>query len=392
MLIRSGNGENLRGSNSLIVHLSGSGKMLGGAELSLYELIEKEVSHNIDCLLIVPDEGSFAEKVRALGVSVKVIAYSPWVRHVEEKHAVLVLKTIIKFIRNLIAELRLFFLLKSIEPSVLHINTSAVCSGFFAAKKLGIPVVWHVRELADNKSGRIFYRPDKQRSIIASSDKVIAVSDTVAKTIEPYALPNRICTVYDSVPAPPDVDRVIFSGNCPVIAIIGSINPAKGQIDAVKALATIASEGLSFKVLIAGDYSDNQYKEELETLMVSEGIGDKFHYLGKVPEPYEVLLHSDICLNCSKSESFGRVTVEGLLAGCLTIGRDTSGTTELLSKGHGLLFNSPAELSQLLRWSFMNRAESRIIAKQGREYAWMNYSNPERSFKEIMEVLNSAAN
>lgn len=373
-----------------VVHISGSGDVLGGAEKCLSELLEKEVKSNIGCALIAPDEGKLTEYARGLGVPVKVISYSPWVRWVNENPLVLAAKTAVKAFRNVPAESKLKSYFRELAPSVIHINTSTISSGFFAARSLGIPIVWHIRELCDKESGRVFYIPEKQRTIIASSDKVIAVSRTVAKAFSPYTQAENICTIYDSVRPPDSLERFDLFTKSPVIAIIGSVVPAKGQMEAFQALAELAQEDITFKVIVAGDCPDEEYQNKLVRIIEKTGMQGRFAFLGRVSEPYETLFSSDICLNCSRSESFGRVTVESMLSGCLTIGKDTTGTTELLSNGRGLLYNTTYELVENLFWALNNANDARQIAATGKAYAWDCFADVDGSYKKIEEVFKDA--
>lgn len=53
----------------------------------------------------------------------------------------------------------------------------------------------------------------------------------------------------------------------------------------------------------------------------------------------------DILCMCSDREAFGLSTVEGMLSGCLIIGTNTGGTTEILEDGTtGLLYAQGEEL------------------------------------------------
>lgn len=370
-----------------IVHVTGSGDYLGGAERCLQELIAMEVKCGVECALIAPNRGALTDYVEDLGVPIKVIPYSPWVRWADEGLFPLVAKSVVKVVKNFISEVRFSFALVKLAPSVVHINTSAIGSGYYASKRLGIPVVWHVRELCNTQSGRIFYSPDAQRAIIASSDCVIAVSETVAKTMRPYLSGNNMVTIYDSLRPPSLPRRSDILAGIPVIAIVGNINPAKGQIDAILALVELSKAGIPFKAVVAGDGLDNQYCRDIINIIEGAGIQECITFLGHTDDSYETLMSSDVSLNCSMSESFGRVTVESMLSGCLTIGRNTTGTAELLSSGHGLLYNTVQELSEMLRWAINNPCKARSIASTGAAYAWKQFANIDESGQRVLEVF-----
>lgn len=373
-----------------VLHISGSGDFLGGAELCLYELIKEECASDYRCALIVPYDGEFAKAVVELDVPVKVIKFKPWSKSTSDGILKLLIKLLIKLFINVAAEIRLFLFLLTVKPCAIHINTSAVSTGCFASKILNIPLIWHIRELLNWESGRTLYFPKVQRSLISTANSVIAVSKSAADTLHSCKRIINPIIVYDSIPVPDYRDRNIFRKGIPNIALIGSIFPAKGQYDAVRAISIVHARGYELTLLIAGDIKDSGYFDQLLSFIKENNISNYVKFLGQVDEPYAVLEDSDICLNCSMSESFGRVTVEGLLSGSLVVGRNTSGTAELLNNGNGLLFNTVDELASLLIDAIDHFEKSRKIAKAGQEFAWDRFSDSSLSCNKIMEVFDNA--
>ena len=94
-----------------VVHISGSGDFLGGAELCLYELIKEECASDYRCALIVPYDGEFAKAVVELNVPVKVIKFKPWSKSTSDGILKLLIKLLIKLFINVAAEIRLFLFL-----------------------------------------------------------------------------------------------------------------------------------------------------------------------------------------------------------------------------------------------------------------------------------------
>ena len=84
----------------------------------------------------------------------------------------------------------------------------------------------------------------------------------------------------------------------------------------------------------------------------------------------EKLSGKDILIMNSKSEGFGRVTVEGMLTGCLVIGRNSGGTAEIIiDKVNGLLFENEANFVNIIKEIYANRDTYRKLAKSGQKYA-----------------------
>jgi glycosyltransferase involved in cell wall biosynthesis len=64
------------------------------------------------------------------------------------------------------------------------------------------------------------------------------------------------------------------------------------------------------------------------------------------------MLSSDIVLVCSRSEAFGRVTIEGMFSGRPVIGARSAATAELIKDGvNGLLYDpgNPGDLAEKIK-------------------------------------------
>ena len=120
------------------------------------------------------------------------------------------------------------------------------------------------------------------------------------------------------------------------ISIVGQVSQGKGQDQAIKACKILKDKGYNIFLNIIGEV-DYDY---LET---STPGYKEFEWLilhGQVDNVKELRRSMDIELVCSKSEAFGRVTIEAMLAGIPVIASNTGGTIELIEhKQNGLLYN-----------------------------------------------------
>ena len=85
----------------------------------------------------------------------------------------------------------------------------------------------------------------------------------------------------------------------------------------------------------------------------------------------------DILCVCSRREAFGRVTVEGMLSGCLVIGADTAGTVEVLDDGKaGILYHAgnPDDLADHIASALQDPQAMRQLARRGQNYARQTYT------------------
>lgn len=90
---------------------------------------------------------------------------------------------------------------------------------------------------------------------------------------------------------------------------------------------------------------------ECERILNEAGLKDRVTYFGYQLKVAEFLKQADIAFTCSKSEAFGRITVEAMMSGCLAVGANCAGTAELIRNGEtGLLFDyRPGEWDDLLQ-------------------------------------------
>lgn len=379
-----------------VLHVASAGDLDGGAEYSLLELLDDEQSLGIEPMVLVPRGGTFADEIKHRGVPCIEIPYFQWVEDHSQQVAIRYFKRFVKSCVNEFAELRISRVLRQFKPDLMHINSTAVGVGAKTAGRLGLPVVWHIREFNSPQSGRIFPHPRRQMRQICDADKLIAVSQAVTGEYRDLVRGSKFEIVYDSVisPRPEDVRSKLLSPESDEIriAVVGTLVPAKGQIVVLQALKILADGGeLRFCLDLVGPAPNNRYLEELQSFVSAHGLSKRVRFLGNVGDVYQILREADIQVVSSHSESFGRATVEGMLAGCVMIGADNSGTKELLSEGRGLLYDGTAAhlAEQILRV----RAERKIaleVAERGAEFARaMSFGQP--SSKKIVEVFKEQA-
>jgi glycosyltransferase involved in cell wall biosynthesis len=136
---------------------------------------------------------------------------------------------------------------------------------------------------------------------------------------------------------------------CPFrCVIVGGLVPTKGQEDAVRALGLLHQEGLDAELVVIGD-GDQTYKSRLSSIAASNGMLEKVRFVGMVDNAIPWMKNSDVALVCSTQETFGRVTIEAMLAGVPVIGARAGATTELIRHGEDGLLYEPGNSSDLAK-------------------------------------------
>jgi glycosyltransferase involved in cell wall biosynthesis len=85
-------------------------------------------------------------------------------------------------------------------------------------------------------------------------------------------------------------------------------------------LANRARDGAGVRTLIVGEAlftdEDRAYSKELQVLAADLGLADRIRFAEFRSDIFPLLLSVDLVVNCSTAQkSFGRVTVEAMLAG-----------------------------------------------------------------------------
>lgn len=358
-----------------VAHISSSARLEGGAELCLIDLIKYELNHGIIPVVFLPSCGEIESALTELHVEYEILPYFSWRHRSDEKVLRSLLIYTIKNGINFLAEQKIRKLFKTKKIDLVHINTTSVCSGQKAASQLNIPCIWHIREFNNNQIEYKFYNDACARKAISAATKCIAVSETISSSYKEFAPKASIVTIYDSMRKPEqERERKIFSSRTVQIALIANKTNAKGQIDALKALPLLQKEGINdFNLVLVGKEVNQNYSKQLKSFVKDNQLEDRVRFLDFCKDPNTILAHTDIALNCSRSESFGRTTVEAMMMNCLVIGNDNTCTHELLSDGRGLLYKNPIDLAEKIKWALLNKQAAEHIARQGNQFAMSSF-------------------
>jgi glycosyltransferase involved in cell wall biosynthesis len=111
-------------------------------------------------------------------------------------------------------------------------------------------------------------------------------------------------------------------------------------------------------------------------------------FLGQLESAAPVIRSADAVVNCSRNEAFGRVTVEGMLAGKPVVGAASAGTAELIRHGCNGFLYEPGDVGQLveiLRRLIEDPAEGHCIGQAA--YLWASARFTEQRFGEELAAL-----
>lgn len=186
----------------LYIHHGGA---VGGAPLSLLYLLQRLDRSRYEPLVLVLKPGPVVDRFRAEGIETRVAdgiadfshTELEWYGHADLWRLPIQAARFWPSVRALRRHLR------QLEPDLVHLNSSTLAAAALAARREGLPIVWHIREpIADGYMG--LRREWLKRRIDRDSTRIIAIAEYDAGRLRPSP---RIRVI------PNFVDLVVFDRN-----------------------------------------------------------------------------------------------------------------------------------------------------------------------------------
>lgn len=243
--------------------------------------------------------------------------------------------------------------LRGARPDLVHTNTlKAHMLGCVAARFLGLPLVWHVRDILEpggaltwlGRAGR-FARP-----------RVIAISQAVRDQFEGCALDIEI--IYNGIPldrfTPAEADPALreqlgLAPGARAISVVGRLTPWKGHRTILQALPGILEAHPAAVLLVVGEVAfwETDYLGELQTYAEQLGVAHAVRWLGFRDDVPRILALSDVFALPSENEPFGRAIIEAMAVGRPVVATRSGGVPEIVREGETGLLVEPGSAEQL---------------------------------------------
>lgn len=382
-----------------VVILSTAVSYTGGAIISLLNVLPLLQRKGVEPYFILKGHGQLEDVLREKKIPYSVIKSYDWCVPEQKTHGVKnYIAWRVKSFFNLIAECKTYFLLKRLNPEVYHLNCIYNGTGVSAARALGIPVVWHLREFVDLRGETpIFWSTEKTWKKINKADKVVCVSNYLEQAYKDRIMDKKkLCVVYDGI----DMSHFTIKRNdsykqdgSVVIGLAGT-SAIKNHKDALLALQELHQEGYPAVLRIAGSwYNDSvneKYKNELKKLITKSEIKHSVEFIGMQSNMNEFWSNCDLSVVCSKRESFGLAATEAMACGIPLICSNTSISGELTEDGSNVLvynIGDSDELAKCIRECIRKLGTSELEEKTNRaaEFVRKNFSI-EKTAEKLMAV------
>jgi glycosyltransferase involved in cell wall biosynthesis len=185
------------------------------------------------------------------------------------------------------------------------------------------------------------------RLIKGAFDGFVCNSQAVAKfsTDTEKIPPRKIRVIYNGI----DLNRFtsvkddnryswLKKDNEILIAATANLRPVKNIPLLVRAAQVLSQKYSHLRFVVIGE---GEERRKLEALISRLGLSEIFHLIGHVEQPRRVLVHADIGMLTSYSESLSNALIEYSAMGLPVVASDVGGNDEVIENGHtGFLFRS----------------------------------------------------
>jgi len=326
-----------------VLVVSNVGSFGGGGAVGFRDMVWaiREKRPDLEVVAVCPWKGSLVEDCSRNGIRTQITWVPGWA-FLQRSHTprIEALIGVVPYLTILLPGIvQAVVLLIRLRPTLVLTNTMVIPAHAIAAKLLGIPHYWMVREFGrdDHRLWFLFGYRRTIRLIGKLSESAICNSHAVQKAllaVDPTMTTHVVYPVVDTkLGTPPER----HPGEPLRAVLVGYFSQAKGQRLAVEAVAVSRKAGVDIELTLVGGGSQKPLRKLARRL----GVEDLVHIDGPTRDLGRYWSAAHVGLMCSQCEAFGRVTVEAMRAGLPVCGTNTGGTPEIINPGvNGLL--SPA--------------------------------------------------
>lgn len=342
-----------------------------GSSKSLMALISKiSTQKRIEPILVTPVFNNLNMECNKRNIKNYVIKYQNIVHRDNDSKIVTFFRRIIYSITNRIAKRKIVDICLKEKVSLVYTNTSVIGIGKNVADSIGVPHIQHLREFLDKDFNLTFFNKNYVKKN-SKNNKYVAISKVISQSWVDKGIDERnIEVIYNGV-ATGTFNFIKPVNDKLKVAFVGSITPNKGQLEFLEAI-TILKKTYREKIEVdIWGTGEEGFVKELKDFCNNNNIDNTVQFKGYSNSIAENLVDYDIGIVASKSEGFGRVTVEYMMNGVCVIASDAGANIELIRDGiNGLLYEqgNPNDLALVIQ----NVVDNSDLITEIRERAYKN--------------------
>ena len=255
------------------------------------------------------------------------------------------------------------------QIDLVHTGTVLNLEGALAARWLGKPHLWHIKETVGQQGRVKFWLPDRWLFpfIFWLSRYVLVMTEFIAEPFRPYDKQGKIRVLYDGVDlarfAPEATGQAIRQNlavpdNGLLVAMCASLTATWKQHDLFIAMAAKLAPQLPEARFAffghvpaepqSGFYRQGwDYYQRLRQQVSQAELGDQFVWGGFQPDIPAMMAALDILVHPCADEPFGRIAIEAMAAGKPVVGPTRGGISESVQADATGILVTPGDVDAL---------------------------------------------
>ena len=371
--------------NLLLIHSSND---LYGASKIFLQLIDLLTKNGFDIHIIIPDKGMLDDFLIKKDIKIEYLELG-----VLRKKYLNPLGLINRLVTNIKAIAFLSKYIKDHSIDLVYTNTSTILSGGIAAKKNGIPSLFHIHEIP---IGNKLYEFLSGKIINIISNKVLTVSNSVKKHWLKYIDDKKIERIYNGIifSKTDSLIKLERDQDDFVITSVARIIPYKGHGYLIDVANELIKKSTKFKFLIVGDTLPSyvSYEKSVKQKVNDLELENQIKFLGFRNDISGILKQSDLFIHPAIApDPLPTVLFESLHIDLPSVATNLGGAIEILDNGNnGLLipYNDPKKAANLINEYCTNTKLQKKHLENSKKNFKINFSSESFSKNILKEVNN----
>lgn len=371
-------------NNIHVLHILNSAH--GGSAISTFELIEALEQRGIKSSLVCFNNAN-ADQRRAISQLVNGrVLFIPlyWlnkrIRSAFWKRPVIEMMSLWKTWGGYRYQSEIASMIKRDGVTVIHTSTILNPEGAIAARRNGLPHVWHVRELVGEDQHYKFYNYKGWANfVLTHSNYLIANSGVTQQCLLKFFPSDRILCIPNGIRIQQFPMKVHTDNRQKIIVgMVGSLTTRWKNHEFFIRSAALFLDHPAIEFRIYGSIPDESdvYYRRIKNIMQSLGVEKKLR-LVSFKSPQEIMREIDVMFHPSEFESFGRIYVEAMASGIPVVAVQAGGALEIIqSDVNGFLVKN-GDVQEAYRAVNALCGDASLRSKfgaRGRKMAEANYS------------------
>ena len=369
----------------LLLHSSND---LYGASKIFLQLIDLLTKNGFDVHIIIPEKGMLDDFLIKKDIKIEYLELG-----VLRKKYLNPLGLINRLVANVKAIAFLSKYIKDHSIDLVYTNTSTILSGGIAAKKNGVPSLFHIHEIP---TGNKLYEFFSGKIINWYSSKVLTVSNSVKKHWLKYIHDKKIERIYNGIIFSKTDSLVELERDQDdfVITSVARIIPYKGHGYLIDIANELIKKSTKFKFLIVGDTLSSyvSYEKSVKQKVKDLGLEHQIKFLGFREDVSSILKQSDLFIHPAIApDPLPTVLFESLHNDLPSVATNLGGAIEILDNGNnGLLipYNDPKKAANLINEYCANTKLQKKHLENSKKNFKINFSS-ESFNKNILKEVNN---